>query len=147
MALVEFSICLPVLAILTFGIIDVGRLFVAYEGLQNAAREAATYASQHPGQQHASTGTACADPANADWRGAHEGSATRSYTFTYSTDMASCVTDPTQLPSTLAPGKPLRVKARTVVHTLTPLLPATLSVGASVCVSVAGATPSGAACP
>ncbi len=40
-ALVEFAIALPVLLVILLGIIDLGRVFYAYEALANAAREGA----------------------------------------------------------------------------------------------------------
>ena len=43
--LIEFAITLPVLLVLIFGIIEFGRIFQAWISIQNAAREAARYAS------------------------------------------------------------------------------------------------------
>jgi VCBS repeat-containing protein len=43
--LVEFAITLPVLLVLMFGIVEFGRIFQAWVSIQNAAREAARYAS------------------------------------------------------------------------------------------------------
>jgi hypothetical protein len=43
--LAEFAITLPILLILTFGIIEFGRIFQAWVTLQNSARAAARYAS------------------------------------------------------------------------------------------------------
>lgn len=143
--MVEFAICLPLLSILASGVMDLGRVFVLHESLQNAAREAAVYAAVHPGQQTSATG-ACADPANATWRGAREGKSDPTLAFTYTPSVA-CTTDPSTLAAAnLAPGQALRIKATRTMHTLTPLFPSDLEVSASVCVAVAGAAPTGS-CP
>ncbi|GAC1592951.1 MAG: hypothetical protein NVS3B21_13360 [Acidimicrobiales bacterium] len=138
---------LPLMATLAFGITDLGRVFTVHESLVNAARQSANYVASHPGQEHAFTGTACADPSNADWRGHNEGRGSTTYTFTYSTDAASCITDPTLLPAGLATGQPLRVRATAAVKALTPLFPSSINVAASICVSIAGGKPSSKACP
>ena len=46
--LVEFSIILPFLAVMIFGIIDLGRAAYYFSALQNAAREGARYAIVSP---------------------------------------------------------------------------------------------------
>ena len=145
-ALLEFSICMPVLAILVFGMIDIGRVFVVRESLQNAAHEAAAFAAAHPGQLHGPAAGGCPDPQNAEWRGHHEGTGVSTYSFAFTPDIASCTTDPAQLTS-LPPGAPVRVRASTKIHMLTPYFPADLTIGGSVCVSISGAKPSGAPCP
>ena len=43
-ALVELALILPLMLLLLLGAIDVGRLFYTYVGMQNAAREGATFA-------------------------------------------------------------------------------------------------------
>ena len=50
-ALVEFAILLPVLVLLVFVTIDVGRVFRVDEQLKNAAWEAANFAQYHPWAQ------------------------------------------------------------------------------------------------
>ena len=145
-ALLEFSICLPVLALLVFGVIDLGRVFVMRESLQNAAHEAAVWASAHPGQQLDASQGGCAAPASAVWRGQNEGKGSAAFTFTFSPAVAGCTTDPAQVTS-LPPGAPLRVRASSKIHMLTPFFPSSLTVGGSVCVSISGAKPSGAPCP
>jgi hypothetical protein len=42
-AVVEFALILPLLALLTVGIVDLGRVFYTYEALANAAREGARF--------------------------------------------------------------------------------------------------------
>lgn len=143
--MVEFAICLPLLMVLVSGVMDLGRVFVLHESLQNAVREAAAYAALHPGQQKAAAAP-CADPANADWRGRNEGKADPTLAFTYTPSVA-CTTDPSALSAAnLGPGKPLRVKATRTMQTFMPFFPSGLAVSASVCVTVGGATPTGT-CP
>jgi hypothetical protein len=47
--LVELALTLPVLLLLLFGIIELGRTFLIYSEVSNAAREGARYAVVHPG--------------------------------------------------------------------------------------------------
>ena len=47
-ALVEFAIALPVLILLVFGIVDVGRLLYTQITLHEAVQEGTLYASTHP---------------------------------------------------------------------------------------------------
>lgn len=62
-AVVEFALILPVFLLLTVGVVDMARVFIAYVSLENGVREAAVYAAQS-----ASTGNNflkwCTDPAN-----------------------------------------------------------------------------------
>jgi Flp pilus assembly protein TadG len=71
-ALVEFALILPWLLLLFFGIIEFGRLILAYEELNNAAREGARYAIVHGSDSTCPSGpmpggvtsaSPCADPA------------------------------------------------------------------------------------
>lgn len=50
-AAVELAIVLPFLVVLVMGVVDLGRVFYAYEALANAAREGARYCALHPGDQ------------------------------------------------------------------------------------------------
>jgi hypothetical protein len=145
--MVEFALCLPVLATLTFGLVDLSRAYVITERAKTAAREAAFYAASHPGQLHSVSGSDCADPSNAAWRGAHEGSGT--FTFTFSPDLTTC--NPTSMPANLSAGRPIRVTAHATLTLLTPLVGKIvggnpLNISSSVCVSIEGA-PSTVACP
>lgn len=141
-ALVEFAICLPVLAMLALGIVDLGRAYSLAERARSAAREAAFFAASHPGQLHNVANTACADPANATWRGANAGSG--SFTFTFSPNLTNPLTDcnPSPMPAGLGAGQPLRVTATTHLTLFTPLIGAItgnpVQVSATVCVDVAG---------
>lgn len=46
--LVEFALVLPLLFLIAFGVLDLGRLFHAAITITNAAREGARYATRHP---------------------------------------------------------------------------------------------------
>jgi Flp pilus assembly protein TadG len=148
--MVEFALCVPLLAMLVFGVVDLGRAYAVAERERNAVREAAFYAADHPGQLHNVVGTACADPANAAWRGSNEGSG--AYTFTFSPDLAKPATDcnPTTMPAGLGPGQPLRVTATTSLTLFTPLVGqmvgSPLSISATVCVEIEG-PPTTVPCP
>jgi hypothetical protein len=48
-AIVEFALVLPVLALIAFGIVDLGRAFSLQVALAGAAGEAARYCARHPG--------------------------------------------------------------------------------------------------
>jgi Flp pilus assembly protein TadG len=48
-AVVEFALIVPLLVLLTMGMVDFGRIFYSYEGLANAAREGARYCALNPG--------------------------------------------------------------------------------------------------
>jgi Flp pilus assembly protein TadG len=141
-ALVEFAICLPVLAMLALGIVDLGRAYSLAEQARSAAREAAFYAASHPGQLRDVPNTACADPANATWRGANAGAG--SFAFAFSPDLANRLTDcnPSPMPAGLQAGQPLRVTATTKLTLFTPLIGAItgnpVQVSATVCIDVAG---------
>ncbi|MER3414581.1 MAG: hypothetical protein C4346_19745, partial [Chloroflexota bacterium] len=60
-ALVGFALTLPLLAILVFGTVDLGRAYLTWVRVKNAAREGAAYAQTHPYQQ---TKAQCPDPDN-----------------------------------------------------------------------------------
>ena len=46
--ILEFALVLPILAIVMFGVLDLGRVFFATIGLTNAAREGVRYLSLNP---------------------------------------------------------------------------------------------------
>jgi len=46
--LIEFALIVPVLILLVFGIVDLGRVFYSSIALENAAREAARYLAANP---------------------------------------------------------------------------------------------------
>jgi hypothetical protein len=47
--LVELALTMPVILLLLFGIIELGRAFLIYSEVSNAAREGARYGMVHPG--------------------------------------------------------------------------------------------------
>ena len=63
-ALVEFAIILPLLALVTFGTVDLGRAYMTINQVKNAAREGAAYAQTHPVRL---AGTGCTTPDSAQW--------------------------------------------------------------------------------
>ncbi len=67
-SLVEFTLMFVVLTVILMGILDLGRLYFAYVGLQNAAGEGANYAAMNPLCPTADAGAGCADPNNVAWR-------------------------------------------------------------------------------
>ena len=146
--MVEFALCLPLLAMLSLGTIDLGRAFQLSQRAKAAAREAAAYASRHPGQQDSTGGGSCADPANAAWHGHQEGGTT--YTFTFSPSQSGCVTDPTALPASLQPGQNIKVTATTTLTLMTPFIRSIVGgnpkVSSSVCMTISGGTPTTVAC-
>ena len=99
-ALVEMAIILPVLLVLLLGVIDLGRIFYAYEALANATREGARYCALHPGNQ-AGTQTRVQAELN--------------------TSMATDV-DVTTTCSDLGAGKQITVTATYPFEVLTPLI-------------------------
>jgi hypothetical protein len=70
-ALVEFALLLPMLTILVFGVIDLGRALTTWNEAKGAAGAAAEYASTAPYRQQDTAG--CDDPDNASFRGRAEG--------------------------------------------------------------------------
>ena len=50
--LMEFAMTLPILALLVFGIIDLGRVVYYYSAMQNSAREGARYGVVNPWQEN-----------------------------------------------------------------------------------------------
>jgi Flp pilus assembly protein TadG len=70
-AMIELAIMLPVLTLLVFGTVDLGRAYQLKNELKNAAREGAAYAQVYPDRQVASSGT-CQNPANIRFRAQNE---------------------------------------------------------------------------
>ena len=136
-ALVEFALCLPLLAIVVFGTIDLGRAYQTWEQVKNAAREGAIYASQHAGNQVNVAGSSCADPDNIPWHATNEGKAVASYTITITpadTNKAGC--DPGPAQANLQPGQPITVKASTTFTLLTPFVGAFIGGNPTISASV-----------
>jgi hypothetical protein len=74
-SLVEFALSLPILILVLSGLIDIGRVYVAYIFLEEAAAEAALYISLNPScVQEGSLPGICDDPNNGLWRARYSGS-------------------------------------------------------------------------
>jgi hypothetical protein len=67
-SLAEFAASLSLLLILVSGLLDLGRLYFAWVGIEDAAGETALYLSFNPRCRTAASGTGCADPNNAVYR-------------------------------------------------------------------------------
>jgi hypothetical protein len=61
-ALVELALVFPMLAMLVFGTIDLGRAYTTYEHMKNAAREAAYLAKDFPNSQFDDPSGVCVAP-------------------------------------------------------------------------------------
>ena len=106
--IVEFSLILFLFMMMVLGIFEVGRLFLQYTAVANAAQEAARYASLH--------GTSCTTAVNTPCN-----SITQSDIETYAVDHAAItgVTATAVWPGTPDPGTTVTV---TVTSTFEPLL-------------------------
>jgi Flp pilus assembly protein TadG len=67
--MVEFAMVFPVLALLVFGGVDVGRAVLAHNAVTNSAREGARFGVTHPTQIQSSDK---ADPDNVTWHVTNE---------------------------------------------------------------------------
>lgn len=136
-ALVEFALVLPLLSMLTLGTVDVGRAYLIWNQVKNAAREGANYAQLHPGRQLDDGSGRCADPANVAWRARNEaGGAGSTFSVTV-TPAATGGCDPASPPA--AAGQPITVTVSQPLTLLTPLMQSMLGdpiVRASVRVNV-----------
>lgn len=141
-ALVEFALALPLLAILVFGTIDLGRAYLTWVRVKNAAREGAAYAQYFPGRV-APVGSACADPDNITHRARAEGSNDTAITVSVrkqdGSQLTGCSTSGSGLPS---PGESVTVTATKPFTVITPIVQvivgSPVNVRASVTVEVLG---------
>lgn len=119
-ALVEFALVMPFLAIIVFGTIDLGRVFTLQNRLKNAAQAGAVYAQVFPSQV-TNTGI-CGDPSNITYKALQEDSgATSGFTVSVTnTDTNSAVTgcNATSIP----PGTHLKVTVQANFAVLTPFI-------------------------
>jgi Flp pilus assembly protein TadG len=125
LALIEFALALPLLAILVLGAVDLGRAYSLATRLTNSAREAARFAQDAP-EQVATTGV-CVAPDSITWMATHEDG---SNTWTVNVDkmvsgsatpLTGCRTmqDPA---ATVRPGDRIRVRVSSSFAILTPLV-------------------------
>lgn len=144
-ALLEFALVLPLLTMLAFGAVDLGRAYRTYGQLKSAAREGAFYAATHPGYQTSQSygfgsGSpgACPDPANIAFHAIGEGGHTDFVVTTTPTLAIDC----TDAPVGLAPGSDITVKVtKPNFQFITPVFPAifgNLDISARITVVVSG---------
>ena len=126
-ALVEFALVLPFVAVVVFGVVDLGRAYTLQNRLRNAAREGARFAQFQPEQVQA--GASCPDPNNIAYAANHE-EGTHTYTVvaqrwngTAWVNLTGCKTpqDPTH---TVQAGDRVRVRVSSSFTVLTPLISA-----------------------
>lgn len=72
-SLAETAIVFPILLLLVSGLLDLGRLYYVYVGLQDATAEAAIFLAVSPECETSADGSACADPNNALFRAQNAG--------------------------------------------------------------------------
>ena len=125
LALIEFALALPLLAILVLGAVDLGRAYSLASRLTNSAREAARFGQYAP-EQVATTGV-CTAPDSISWMASHE-DGSNSWTVsvdkmvgTSATPITGCKTmqDPA---ATIRPGDHIRVRVSSSFAILTPLV-------------------------
>jgi len=125
LALIEFALALPLLAILVLGAVDIGRAYSLATRLTNAAREGARFGQYAP-EQVATTGV-CTAPDSITWMASHE-DGSNSWTVnvdkmvgTSATALSGCRTmqDPA---ATIRPGDHIRVRVSSSFAVLTPLV-------------------------
>lgn len=120
-AMIEFAIGFVFLGVVVFGAIDLGRAFITWNQVKNAAREGAAYAERDPWSQSAS-GAACADPDNITYRAQTEDGTRRTdlvvTTTRNGTAYAGCTT-PSSF--TINPGDKIEVRVSTPFAPMSPL--------------------------
>ena len=139
-ALVEFGLLLPLLVMVVFGVVDLGRAYRLKTQLANAAREGAAFAQYFPGHVDNSS-VSCADPDNVVFVARNETVPANTFSIAVSkasdgSAIAGC--DRT----TLAPGSTVVVSASAPFGVLTPVVSAivgrTLTLHAEVSMVVQG---------
>lgn len=75
-SLAETAIVFPILLLLLSGLLDLGRLYYVYVGLQDATGEAAIFLAVNPECETSADGADCADPNNALFRAQNAGGPT-----------------------------------------------------------------------
>lgn len=78
--MVEMALVLPLVGMIAFGIIDLGRAYRLKTSLANAAHEGAAYAQYNPSQ--VSNVGACADPNNIVFASRNEEGTSKAYAIT-----------------------------------------------------------------
>jgi len=120
-ALVELAIGFIFLGVVVFGTIDLGRAFLTWNQVKNAAREGAAYAERDPWSQGA-TGGSCANPDNIVYRAQTEGGSQRTElavtTTRNGTSYSGCQTPAS---FSISPGDKIDVVVSTPFTPLSPL--------------------------
>lgn len=118
-AMVEFAIVLPLMVVLVFGTIDIGRAYMAWNQVKGAAREGAGYAQFFPNR--ATNVGICVDPDNVRFKALQEGDGD---TTSYS--VSTKRVDPPQSTITcggtaVPPGAKVRVTVSQPFEVITPI--------------------------
>lgn len=107
-ALVEFAVALPLIAILVFGTLDLGRAYSLWNETKNAAREGAAYAIDRPCDTAGITAAATAETDRA---------------FTVTVQLPTGRTCPAgSSGSALRPGEQVTVRVETPYSLITPFV-------------------------
>lgn len=122
-ALLEFAIVLPLLMVLVFGVVDLGRAYRLKTRLTNAAREGAAYAQYFPSQVD-SSGPGCADPNSVSFTSTHEEGASNGFTITVANASAAGAPILGCNATTITPGTRVVVVASAPFTLVTPALAA-----------------------
>lgn len=122
-ALVEFALILPLLALVAFGTVDLGRAYMTVNQVKNAAREGAVYAQTRPARL---AGTGCTTPDSTQWHVRNEaGSAGADFAVEVSTPTGTFTSSDIGC-APFAPaatsGQELTVTVSTPFSVLTPLV-------------------------
>jgi len=113
-SLVEMSVGLVILIIILSGLLDIGRAYYVYVGLEDGAGEAALYLSINPGCRTATDGPQCANPNNADYRARNAGGE--------NIDWSNAIIT-IERPSVYGVGDPVKVTINYQLKLLTPFMP------------------------
>ena len=124
-SLVEFSLILPILLLLLFGVIEFARFLFSYESLNNAVREGSRYAIVHGSSSNCPSGPVpsyvdeslnpCYDPS-----GTNVGNAIRKFAFTFAQSSDLVIGTPQWSPNN-ARGSVVTVTATYTFRLLLPL--------------------------
>lgn len=139
-ALVEFALILPLLAIITFGTVDVGRAYMQWNRVKNAAREGANYAQYNPSRQIVS-GSNCTNPDNIAYRARAEAGNGTDASYSVLVNGSASLTCTTYNPTTWPPGTNVTVTVSKPFTVITPLISAfmgNVTTSAAVTVNIQG---------
>jgi Flp pilus assembly protein TadG len=123
LALVEFALLLPFLAMLTLTTIDLGRAYTLQHKLANAAREGAAFAQYFPGRVTNTGSSLCTDPNNIRYHVNGENTSASAFTLTVTNMTSSAVVSGCTgegLTTSIAPGSRLRIQTQASFTPLTP---------------------------